>query len=88
MGFGNCVVIRNSAANSEVVGEAGIKFDPADEVESLAERMSFLIKHPEVVEEYRQKAVERVRQAYDWDRVTERYLELFAKLRAGWWNDE
>ena len=83
MGFGNCVVIRNSAANSEVVGEAGIKFDPADEVESLAERMSFLIKHPEVVEEYRQKAVERVREAYDWDRVTERYLELFAKLQAG-----
>ena len=43
MGFGNCVVIRSSAANSEVVGEAGIKFDPADEVESLAERMSFLV---------------------------------------------
>ena len=32
MGFGNCVVIRNSAANSEVVGDAGIKFDSAHEV--------------------------------------------------------
>jgi glycosyltransferase involved in cell wall biosynthesis len=83
MGFGNCVLVRNSAANSEVVGEAGAKFDSERELDSLTEQMRHLIAHPEVVEEYRRKAVARVRDAYDWDRVTDRYIELFAKLLAG-----
>ncbi len=60
MGFGNCVLVRDSAANSDVVAEAGIKFEDAREKESLAEKMNYLIAHPDVIEEYRTRAVKRM----------------------------
>jgi glycosyltransferase involved in cell wall biosynthesis len=80
MGFGNCVVVRDSAANSEVVAEAGVKFESAREKESLAEKMNYLIAHPEVIAEYRCKAVGRVKEAFSWDDLTDRYEALFRDL--------
>jgi len=80
MGFGNCVVVRDSAANSDVVGEAGIKFEDAREKESLGEKMNYLIEHPEVIEEYRGKAVTRVKEAYGWEKITDEYVEMFRRL--------
>jgi glycosyltransferase involved in cell wall biosynthesis len=80
MGFGNCVVVRDTAANSDVVGDAGVKFENAREKESLAEKMNYLIGHPDVVEEYRGKAVKRVKEAYSWEKVTDQYEALFREL--------
>ena len=80
MGFGNCVVVRDSAANSAVVAEAGVKFEDARERESLAEKLNYLIGHPDVVEQYRQRAVARVKEAFGWDRVTDTYEALFQEL--------
>ena len=80
MGFGNCVVVRDSAANSDVVGEAGVKFEDAREMESLAEKLNYLIQHPDVIEEYRGKAVTRVKEAFGWEKITDEYEELFRNL--------
>jgi glycosyltransferase involved in cell wall biosynthesis len=80
MGFGNCVVVRDTMANSDVVGEAGVKFEDAREKESLAEKMNYLIGHPDVVEEYRGKAAARARDAFGWGEITDRYEELFRDL--------
>jgi glycosyltransferase involved in cell wall biosynthesis len=80
MGFGNCVVVRDTAANSDVVGDAGVKFENAREKESLEEKLNYLIEHPDVVEEYRGKAVARVKDAFGWGGVTDRYEELFVGL--------
>lgn len=80
MGFGNCVVVRDSAANSDVVGDAGVKFENARELESLAEKLNYLINHPDVIEEYRGKAVARVKDAFGWGDVTNQYEALFMKL--------
>ena len=80
MGFGNCVVVRDSAANSAVVGDAGVKFENAREKESLAEQMNYLIAHPDVVEEYRGKAVTRVKAVFGWGEVTDKYEALFREL--------
>jgi glycosyltransferase involved in cell wall biosynthesis len=80
MGFGNCVVVRDSAANSAVVAEAGVKFENAREVESLGEKLNYLIGHPDVVEEYRGRAVTRVKDAFGWGGITDTYEALFQKL--------
>jgi len=77
MGFGNCVLVRDSAANSDVVADAGLKFEDAREKESLAEKMNYLIAHPDIIEEYRGRAVKRMKDAYSWDKVTDKYEELF-----------
>ena len=80
MGFGNCVVVRDSAANSDVVADSGVKFENAREKESLSETLNYLIGRPDVVEEYRGKAVKRVKEAFSWEKVTDRYEELFREL--------
>jgi glycosyltransferase involved in cell wall biosynthesis len=83
MGFGNCVIVRDSHANSEVVADAGVKFEGAREEESLGETMNYLIQHPDVVEEYRGRAVKRMKSAYSWESVTDRYEELFREVVCG-----
>lgn len=80
MGFGNCVVVRDSAANSDVVADAGIKFEDAREKESLAEKMNYLIANPRIVEECRAKAVARVSEVYNWDKITDKYEQLLQDL--------
>jgi glycosyltransferase involved in cell wall biosynthesis len=80
MGFGNCVVVRDTAANSDVVADAGVKFENARERESLAEKMNYLIGHPDVIEEYRGRAVKRVKEAFSWEKVTDQYEALFREL--------
>lgn len=80
MGFGNCVLVRDTAANSDVVGEAGLKFEDAREKESLAEKINYLIAHPDIVEEYRGRAVKRVKEAFSWEKVTDKYEQLFCDL--------
>ncbi|HEX4086272.1 MAG TPA: glycosyltransferase [Chthoniobacteraceae bacterium] len=77
MGFGNCVLVRDTAANSDVVSDAGLKFEDAREKESLGEKMNYLIAHPDIVEEYRGRAVKRMKEAFSWEKVTDRYEALF-----------
>jgi glycosyltransferase involved in cell wall biosynthesis len=80
MGFGNCVVVRNTASNAEVVGDAAIQFDDANEFDSLRACLQQLIADREIVAKHRQKAVARVREAYDWDRITDQYATIFRTL--------
>lgn len=83
MGFGNCVVVRNSASNAEVVADAGMTFDDSDEESSLRAVLVRLMDNPVLVAEYRRKAVERVREAYDWEKITDQYAEMFRSLKGG-----
>ena len=77
MGFGNCILALDSAANMEVLGEAGVFFDKNDLIDDLSKQLSYLINNPNQVKEYRQKAQERVMKKYSWDVVTEKYDGLF-----------
>jgi glycosyltransferase involved in cell wall biosynthesis len=79
MGFGNAVLVRNSSANSETAGAAGLFFDQADEYADLVRQLKLLLADPARVAEFRVKSVQRVREAYSWDRITDDYLELFRK---------
>ncbi len=60
MGFGNCVLVRNSKVNMEVIGEYGCWFDQERPVDSLTETMQELIKSPEKVARYRQNVTSRI----------------------------
>ena len=80
MGFGNCVVVRNTAANMEVIADAGLSFDAGNDVSSLANVITRLSGEPDTVAHFRQRAVERVRHTYSWDAVTDRYETLFSSL--------
>jgi glycosyltransferase involved in cell wall biosynthesis len=83
MGFGNCVLVNNSPANLEVIGEAGLFFNGKKGVGDLVAKLEFLLSHPEVVRDYRMKAANRVEKEYSWDAITLKYEELFRSLLEG-----
>jgi glycosyltransferase involved in cell wall biosynthesis len=77
MGYGNCVLTLGTPENLEVVGEAGIAY--RDEQE-LAEQLQRVLRDGSLVSAYRQRAQARVQQYYDWERVVDRYENLFAEM--------
>jgi glycosyltransferase involved in cell wall biosynthesis len=82
MGFGNCVLVRNSTVNMEVIGDCGCFFDKERLEQSLTEVLQDLIDHPEKVEDYRSKVTSRIENYYNWEWVTSFYEDLFARMKS------
>ena len=79
MGFSNCVIANGTPENIEVVGDAGIIYKKND-VEDLREKIEYVIKNPEVIRIYGEKAEEKIKANYSWDAVTDEYEDLFLKM--------
>lgn len=77
MGYGNCVLTLATPENIEAVGEAGIHYTDARD---LAAKLQGVLRDGAIVNAYRQRAQMRVRERYDWERVVDRYENLFAKM--------
>lgn len=78
MGRGALVLYRNTPENAEVAGDAGIPFEPDD----LVAKLRLALEMPEAERErLRRAAMERVRERYSWDAVTDAYEWLLTKLR-------
>jgi glycosyltransferase involved in cell wall biosynthesis len=78
MGRGALVLYRNTPENDEVAGGAGIPFEP----EELAAKIELALAMPEERRDLlRRKAMERVRERYSWDAVTDQYERLLKALR-------
>jgi glycosyltransferase involved in cell wall biosynthesis len=77
MGYGNCVLTLATPENVEVVGEAGIPYADAADLESKLRRV---LSDGAIVNAYRQRAQQRVSVHYDWERVVDRYENLFARM--------
>lgn len=80
MGFGNCVVVRDSAANLEVIRDAGYSFSRHDPESSLASVLQDLVDHPDKVEAVQGRARDRIAGYYNWDWITDFYEDLFRRL--------
>ncbi|MBA7696184.1 hypothetical protein ES703_104827 [subsurface metagenome] len=79
MGFGNCVLVNGTKGNEEVINDAGIIYKKND-VEDLREKIEYVIKNPEVIRIYGEKAKERIKANYSWDTMTDKYENLFLEL--------
>lgn len=80
MGFGNCVIVRDTPGNLEVIGGAGLTFSDADPVRTLAMRFREVAADSAMAREWGARARERVAAHYDWERVTDQYVDLFRRL--------
>jgi glycosyltransferase involved in cell wall biosynthesis len=80
LGFGNCILAHQNPFNAEVLGEYGLLFRDADD---LAAKIGLIERQPEVAEDYRRRAPDRIRTVYSWERITDQYEELFYQLAAG-----
>jgi glycosyltransferase involved in cell wall biosynthesis len=82
MAFGNCVLVKDGAANQEVVGDAGLVYSRHDEMAALTAHIEQLSVEDAMVRDYRQRALARVATTYSWDAVTDQYEALFARMLA------
>lgn len=81
LAYGNMVLALNTPFNQEVVQDYGILFDK--NAQDLAKKMQYVDDHPEIAAEYRQRAPERIREAYTWEHITDQYEEFFLQMAAG-----
>jgi glycosyltransferase involved in cell wall biosynthesis len=78
MGRGALVLYRNTSENAEVAGGAGIPFEPGE----LAAKIEQALAMSETArDEFRARALERVRERYSWDAVTCEYEKLLLRIR-------
>ena len=80
LGFGNCVLVRGSDVNLEVIGDCGAFFDPQNPGASLQERLNHLLLHPDEVANYRARATSRIESYYNWEWITLFYEDLFTRM--------
>ncbi len=80
MGFGNCVVVRNSTVNMEVIGDCGCFFDREDLERSLSDVLQGLEDHPDRVTSFRTRVRSRIERYYNWEWVTDFYEDLFQRM--------
>jgi glycosyltransferase involved in cell wall biosynthesis len=77
MGRGALTLYLDTPENREVAGEAGLAFTHSN-LRALIERV--LAMSEEERESWRTKAMERVRERYSWDAVTDAYEKLLTGL--------
>ena len=80
LGYSNCVLAHANEFNAEVLGGHGLLFHDADELAAQIEKIE---REPQIAEELRRHAPDRIREAYTWEHVTDQYEELFYQLAAG-----
>ena len=81
MSAGLAVVAADGAGTPEVVGDAGILVSPKDPA-GIADALVRLSEHPELVQELSERARTRVRTEFDWRRLAQRYVDLYADVLA------
>jgi glycosyltransferase involved in cell wall biosynthesis len=79
MGYGNCVVVNDTPENREVAGEVGLYFRAAVP-ETLVGALEWVRQHPEEARAKGAQAADRARRLYSWERVADRYADLFRSL--------
>jgi glycosyltransferase involved in cell wall biosynthesis len=80
MGFGNCVLVNDTASNLEVVGDAGFSYKGEAGAEDLKNRLEFLLGAPEIVARYRSKAENRAQEKYRWEQVIRAHIALYSQV--------
>lgn len=78
MGYGCCVATPDTPDNRFVVDDAGYTYavNPA----AIRDVLRHMIESPDEVEAMRQRALARVQEHYDWERVADQYVEVLESV--------
>jgi glycosyltransferase involved in cell wall biosynthesis len=79
LSYGRCVLISDIPENMEVAEECALSFKTKD-VDDLREKLDHLIRHPEEVALYGDRARTHILQHYSWDNVAESTARLYEEL--------
>jgi glycosyltransferase involved in cell wall biosynthesis len=79
MAAGNCVLVNDHRPNAETVADAGFYFSGQAGVDDLTRQLERLLADPELVADYRQRALRRSR-LYSWEAITDEYEDLLERV--------
>lgn len=85
---GNCTFVADTPTNLETVGDAAIPYDHARGAAALAERLREVLPDPAARAAWGARARAHIDARYSWERTTDAYEALFARLLAGDAGDE
>ena len=79
MGYGCCVLVNGIPENLETIGDAGFSYAKND-IQDLAKKLTELMSHPNLVEQYGKKAQQRVKCTYSWDQVANEFEQIYYRI--------
>ena len=79
MGQGAAVLVNGIPANQETVADAGFTFLAGDKAD-LIRQWQQLIDQPTMVQNAKAKAVQRIQQYYNWEKVAKQLMVLYGTL--------
>lgn len=79
MGFGNCIVLSDIREAMDVAGDVGYGFRTGDAAD-LARVLQELVDNPGLVTEARERSRQKVRDFYDWERITDQHEALYRQV--------
>jgi len=79
MASGNCVIANGVNFNKEVIKDCGLCYEPGN-TEDLKNKIEYLLGHPSEVRNYRNMAINRIKNNYNWDNVVNRTERLMESL--------
>jgi glycosyltransferase involved in cell wall biosynthesis len=82
MASSGCVIVRDTAGNLAVTGDSALTFSHENPRASLAAQIRAISDKPELAAALREKAHARIRERYDWEKITSDYEALFERLLA------
>ena len=68
MAYGQCCLVSDIKENLEVIETKGESFKKGN-IDSLAEKLNYLLNNEEVVHQYQKEAESYIKDKYDWDQV-------------------
>jgi glycosyltransferase involved in cell wall biosynthesis len=80
MGYGNCVLVNDTASNQEVIGDSGVAYRGADGEADLQRKLQQLLDAPELVDQYRIRAGQRAQTHYRWEDVVQQHANLYQQI--------
>ncbi len=79
MAYGNCIIVNGVKFNREVIGHAGLWYEPNNTADLIA-KIEYLMANPNEAEKYRSMAIGKIKSHYNWDMIAEEYENLFKVL--------
>lgn len=76
LSFGNCCLTSDIDECSQVIGNCGLTFKKGDVID-LKTKIEYLLKNPQIVNEFKINSADYVLNKYNWDSVTDKTLQLY-----------
>ncbi|MBU0722334.1 glycosyltransferase family 4 protein [Patescibacteria group bacterium] len=79
MAYKNCALVSDIRENTDVIKNCGIAFKNKN-IKSLRMKLSYLLKHPELVKKYGQSARLRVGKNYNWSELIFSTIKIYRQI--------